>query len=126
VEIHLATGFQNMIYENAPAGMVEAAYDYVRANFKQKEGQTDDQFFYSERKRAFGPLKQQWWDLPAAAQARIGDLLQDQFEFLFDQLNIKDTKKVVAETVTVPKHHRVRPTKAVEQGELEIAADLAD
>lgn len=126
VEIHLATGFQNMIYENAPAEIVEAAYEYIRANFTQKEGQTEDQFFYKERKRAFGPLKQQWWDLPAEAQAHIGKLLQDQFEFLFDQLNIKDTKKVVADTVTVPKHHRLRPTKAAEEGKLEIAADLAD
>lgn len=126
VEIHLATGFQNMIYENAPAEMVAAAYDYIRANFAQKEGQTEDQFFYKERKRAFGPLKQQWWDLPAEVQMHIGELLQDQFEFLFDQLNIQDTKKVVADTVTVPKHHRVRPLKAAEEGELEIAADLAD
>ena len=126
VEIHLATGFQNIIYEYAPADIVDAAYDYLRANFTQKEGQTDDQFYYKERKRAFGPLKQQWWDLPAEAQATLGQVLQEQFEFLFDQLNIKGTKAIVAETVTIPKHHRVRPTRAVEEGELEIAADLAD
>jgi fructose/tagatose bisphosphate aldolase len=126
VEVHLATGFQNMIYDHAPAEMVEAAYDYIRANFEQKEGQTEDQFFYKERKRAFGPLKQQWWDLPTAAQEKLGQVLQTQFEFLFDQLNIKGTKAIVAETVTMPKHHRVRPKQAAEEGALEIAADLAD
>ena len=126
VEVHLATGFQNMIYDHAPAPMVEAAYDYIRANFEQKEGQTEDQFFYKERKRAFGPLKQLWWDLPAEAQQKMGEVLQDQFEFLFDQLNIKDTKAVVADTVTVKKQHRARPQQAVADSELEIAADLAD
>ena len=126
VEVHLATGFQNMIYEHAPAEMVTAAYDYIRANFEQKAGQTEDQFFYKERKRAFGPLKQQWWDLPAEYQAYIGELLQDQFEFLFDQLKIEGTKALVADIVTMPKHHRVRPTKVAEEGDLEIAADLAD
>ncbi len=126
VEIHLATGFQNMIYEHAPQEIIDAAYDYIRANFTQKEGQTEDQFFYKERKRAFGPLKQQWWDLPDEVQTHLGEVLQEQFEFLFDQLNIKDTKDVVADTVTIPKHHRVRPMREVEEGELEIAADLAD
>ncbi|MCA9956055.1 MAG: class II fructose-bisphosphate aldolase [Anaerolineales bacterium] len=126
VEIHLATGFQNIIYDHAPKEIVEAAYDYVRANFKQKPDQTEDQFLYQERKRVFGPLKQQWWDLPAEAQENLGKVLQEQFEFLFDQLNIKGTKAIVAQTVTVPKHHRVRPTQATEEGELEIASDLAD
>ncbi|MBK8904922.1 MAG: class II fructose-bisphosphate aldolase [Anaerolineaceae bacterium] len=126
VEIHLATGFQNIIYDQAPKEMVNAAYDYVRANFKQKADQTEDQFLYQERKRAFGPLKQQWWDVPAEAQEKLGQVLQEQFEFLFDQLNIQGTRAIVAETVMVPKHHRVRPKQAVEEGELEIAPDLAD
>ncbi len=126
VEIHLATGFQNILYEHAPQEMVEAAYDYVRTNFKQKADQSEGQFLYQERKRAFGPLKQQWWDLPAEAQENLGQVLQEQFEFLFDQLNIQGTQAIVAETVTVPKHHRVRPRQAAVEGELEIAADLAD
>ncbi len=126
VEIHLATGFQNILYDHAPKEMVAAAYDYVRTNFKQKADQTEDQFLYQERKRALGPLKQQWWDLPAAAQAQLGQVLQEQFEFLFDQLNIKGTQAIVAETVTVPKHHRIRPRQAAVEGELEIASDLAD
>lgn len=126
VEIHLATGFQNMLYDHAPKEMVEAAYDYVRRNFKQKADQSEGQFLYQERKRAFGPLKQQWWDLPAEAQEKLGQVLQEQFEFLFDQLNIQGTKAIVAETVTVPKHHRIRPRQAAVEGELEIASDLAD
>ena len=126
VEIHLATGFQNILYDHAPKEMVAAAYDYVRTNFKQKADQTEDQFLYQERKRALGPLKQQWWDLPAAAQAQLGQVLQEQFEFLFDQLNIQGTQAIVAETVTVPKHHRIRPRQAGVEGELEIASDLAD
>ncbi|MCP4421964.1 MAG: aldolase [Chloroflexi bacterium] len=126
VEVHLATGFQNMIYDHAPAEMIEAAYEYIRVNFEQKEGQTEDQFYYKERKRAFGPLKQLWWDLPGKIQEHLGQVLQEQFEFLFDQLNIKDTKGIVADTVTVRKLDRARPLTAVVDDDLAIAEDLAD
>ncbi|MCP4416993.1 MAG: hypothetical protein GY805_10245, partial [Chloroflexi bacterium] len=50
----------------------------------------------------------------------------EQFEFLFDQLNIKDTKGIVADTVTVRKLDRARPLTAVVDDDLEIAEDLAD
>ncbi|MDQ4076317.1 MAG: class II fructose-bisphosphate aldolase [Chloroflexota bacterium] len=128
VEIHLATGFQNIIYEHAPEEIVNAAYDYVKTDLKKewKEGQTEDQFLYKTRKKAFGPLKQQWWDLPEEEHRKIGQALQEQFEFLFDKLNVKNTKRYVSQTITPPTMHRVRPTEATEREALEIASDLAD
>lgn len=128
VEIHLATGFQNIIYEEAPEEMVEAAYEYLREKHKKewKEGQTEEQFLYSTRKKAFGPLKQQWWDLDGKAKERIGQALQEQFEFLFTKLNVGDTKQVVHDVTTVIKMHRPRPHEAAEESELQIAGDLSD
>lgn len=128
VEIHLATGFQNIIYDHAPESIVNAAYAHIKEHNKQewKEGQTEDQFIYKTRKKVFGPLKQQWWDLPAAAQQKIGAVLEQQFTFLFDQLAVKDTQDVVQQVTTIKKMHRPRPTEAVKEGDLAISSDLAD
>lgn len=128
LEIHLATGFQNIIYDEAPEEIVQKAYDYLLEERRNewKEGKTKEQFFYSTRKKAFGALKEQWWALGDEAKERIGAALQDQFEFLFDKLNVKDTRQVAHDVTTVISIHRPRPTEAAEEEELEIAADLAD
>jgi fructose/tagatose bisphosphate aldolase len=128
LEIHLATNFQNIVYNTLPEDAVREAYDYVRANLKNewKQNQTEEQFIYSTRKKAIGPFKQQWWDLAADVQTRIGGELQEQFEFLFDKLNVKDTRDVAQQHTTIRQLHRTRPIEATEHGELEIASDLAD
>lgn len=128
VEIHLATGFQNIIYDHAPQSIVDAAYDYIKTHHRHewKEGKTEDQFIYSTRKKAFGPLKRQWWDLPAADQIKIGGVLEDTFEFLFRQLNVANTREIVNDVTTVIKLHRPQPTEAVTESDLKIASDLAD
>ena len=57
-EVHLATGFQNIIYDSThlPAGFRDEVYDYLRKEFagERKEGQTEEQFIYSTRKKGFG------------------------------------------------------------------------
>jgi fructose/tagatose bisphosphate aldolase len=128
VEIHLATNFQNIVYNTLPEEVVNEAYEYVRANLRNewKANQTEEQFIYNTRKKAIGPFKQQWWDLPQDAQERIGGALQEQFEFLFDKLNVKGTRAVAQKHTTIQQLHRPRPTEATEQAELEIASDLAD
>ncbi|MFW6183459.1 MAG: class II fructose-bisphosphate aldolase [Chloroflexota bacterium] len=128
LEIHLATGFQNIIYDHAPEDVVKKSYDHLLSERRNewKEGKTQEQFFYSTRKKAFGALKQDWWDIGEEDKVRIGDALQDQFEFLFDKLNVKDTRQVVHDVTTVVNMHRPRPTEAQDEGELEIASDLAD
>jgi fructose/tagatose bisphosphate aldolase len=128
VEIHLATNFQNLIYDNLPTALVEQAYEYARQNLQSewKSGQTEEQFFYSARKKAIGPFKQAWWNLSAEAQAKIGAVLEEQFEFLFDKLNVKDTRDVAAQYTTVQPQNRPRPQAAVEETDLELASDLAD
>lgn len=128
VEIHLATGFQNIIFDEAPEEMVQMTYDHLREKHRSewKENQTEEQFFYSTRKKAFGALKQQWWNLDTGSLERIGQALQEQFEFLFNKLNVKDTKRVVNDVTTVVKTHRTRPDVAAEESELHIAGDLSD
>jgi fructose/tagatose bisphosphate aldolase len=128
VEIHLATNFQNITFNNLPESVVDTAYNYVLSNLKGewKDSQTEDQFIYSTRKKAIGQFKSQWWNLPEAAQEKIGRALQDEFEFLFDKLGIANTREFVNQVTTVRENHRSRPTEAVEETELEMASDLAD
>ncbi len=128
VEIHLATNFQNIIYDNLPSGIVESAYDYVRADLKGewKEGKTEEQFIYYTRKKAIGPFKQQWWDLDSSVQEHLGSILQEQFEFLFQKLAVVGTRAFAREITSIVEEHRPRPLEAVQEGKLDIAGDLAD
>lgn len=54
-EVHLATGFQNIIFDSShlPAGFREEVYNYIKTEFakERKEDQTEEQFIYSTRKK---------------------------------------------------------------------------
>jgi hypothetical protein len=99
VEVHLATAFQNQIFEHAafPADLKEEIYAYLAANHadERKEGQTDAQFFYGARKRAFGPFKRKIWDLPAETRDRIADDLEASFSLLMQRLGVAGSAEIV-------------------------------
>ncbi|HQB93111.1 MAG TPA: class II fructose-bisphosphate aldolase [Smithellaceae bacterium] len=103
-EIHLATGFQNMIYESKkfPGDLREKIYKYIKTNLKDewKEKDTEEQFIYKTRKKALGPFKLELWHLPAATRDGIGTELEKQFSFLFEKLKIAGRKKVVTEYIS--------------------------
>ncbi len=128
IEIHLATNFQNIIYDLLPDQLVEDAYDYCRTNLKHewKEGKTEDQFLYSTRKKAIGPFKKEWWDIDSATKAEISRTLREQFEFLFKKLNTQGSRQISQRFTSIVEIHKPRPRSAVEEGELEVAGDLAD
>ncbi len=97
-EVHLATEFQNMIFESKhlPSDLKEKMYVWIRENLKSelKEGMTDEQFIYSARKKSLGPFKKDLMSLSQSIRDKIGQELEDKFSFLFDKLSIKDTKKL--------------------------------
>jgi len=98
-EIHLATGFQNMIYESKhfPAALRDDIYQYVKAKLiSEKKGtDTEEQFIYKTRKKGFGPFKKELWNLPKETLQAIGYELENQFSFLFEKLNVRDTANIV-------------------------------
>jgi fructose/tagatose bisphosphate aldolase len=103
VEIHLATGFQNMVYDHPrfPAqlrGQIEA---WCRAHCEdeRKPKDTEDQFFYKTRKKALGPFKRQLWDLPGEVKDRIVADLEAKFAFLFRKLGVIGTRELVGRYV---------------------------
>jgi fructose/tagatose bisphosphate aldolase len=102
-EVHLATGFQNIMYDNPalPSAFREEVYAFIREKFsnEKKEGQTDEQFIYKTRKKGLGPLKDKWWNLPADVKGPIMKELEDKFDLLFEKLKVGNTKDIVNKTV---------------------------
>ena len=98
-EIHLATGFQNILYDGGglPDDLRAEMMEWIRANAadERKEGETDEQFVYKTRKKAIGPFKRRLWTLPAEASATIGANLRAKFGLLFDELGIAGTRELV-------------------------------
>lgn len=98
-EIHLATGFQNMMmdHELFPKDLLEEMRQFASKEFadERKEGESDVQFFYKTRKKLWGPYKRQTWDLPEDIRAALGSALQGKFEFLINQLKANDTAEMV-------------------------------
>jgi len=102
-EVHLATEFQNMVYEHPalPKEVRDEMYAWLKANAanERKANDTDEQFLYRSRKKAIGPFKKALWGLPEAARAEIGAALQAKFEFLFGKLRVQGTKNAVSRFV---------------------------
>jgi fructose/tagatose bisphosphate aldolase len=98
-EVHLATEFQNMIYESKhfPADLKKRIYEWLKVNAanEAKLGETDEQFLYKTRKKAFGPFKKEIVGLPQKTRDTIADEIQDKFDFLFKQLNAVNNKESV-------------------------------
>ena len=98
-EIHLATGFQNIVYDspNLPEALRVQIYDYLKTHMaaERKETDTDEQFLYKTRKKGFGPFKKEFWRLPPETLAALGRELENQFAFLFEKLNVNNTVDIV-------------------------------
>jgi fructose/tagatose bisphosphate aldolase len=105
-EIHLATDFQNIVYEHPqfPAALKQEMYAWVRehATEERKPADTEQQFLYKGRKKAIGPFKQQLWTMNESAKAAIGRSLEERFSFLMAKLNVGGTAALVRRVVTVP------------------------
>jgi fructose/tagatose bisphosphate aldolase len=99
-EIHLATGFQNLIYDSPhlPDGLRQEIYAYLKDACRDewKDGQTEAQFIYKTRKKALGPFKRRLWDLPEEARRAIRDELATPFQYHFQQLNVAGTRQVIS------------------------------
>jgi fructose/tagatose bisphosphate aldolase len=98
-EIHLATGFQNMIYDSIhlPPVLRDQIYQYIKTELinEKKASDTEEQFIYKTRKKGFGPFKKNLWHLPTETLRAIGLELENQFAFLFARLNVNNTFDMV-------------------------------
>jgi fructose/tagatose bisphosphate aldolase len=102
-EVHLATGFQNIIYDSRhlPADFKREVYDFIVKEFsgEKKEGETEEQFIYKTRKKGFGQLKEKWWSLPNTILDPIMKELEEKFELLFQKLKVVNSRQLVLDHI---------------------------
>jgi fructose/tagatose bisphosphate aldolase len=110
-EIHLATGFQNALFEHPafPESLHREIEQWCFQNAidERKPDQTDQQFVYTTRKKAIGPFKRELWDLETkdeilAAQRR-------KISFLFTELGVNGSREMVAAYIRPVEVHRPLP-----------------
>lgn len=125
-EIHLATNFQTMLYDNIPASLRGEIYEWLRQNAKdeRKPSDTDEQFFYKTRKKALGPFKKRMWDLPTDVKSKLAKAYEEKFSFLFTQLAVVNTAETVRRFVNPVEQHKPRPH--ADLAGVEAAPDDAD
>ncbi len=102
-EIHLATGFQNIIYDSPsfPQELKERIYEYLKTEFKGewKEKDTEEQFLYKTRKKGCGSFKLEMWNLPVPVIQKLGAELEKQLSFLFGKLKVNSTAEITRKHV---------------------------
>jgi len=110
-EIHLATGFQNLLYDHPafPAELRDEIDRWCFANAldERKDGQTDEQFVYTSRKKTIGPFKRQLWDL--ATKDEILAAQRTKIDFLFRELGVDGSRSMVDRYVRPVPVHRPLP-----------------
>ncbi|MDQ4034838.1 MAG: class II fructose-bisphosphate aldolase [Chloroflexota bacterium] len=125
-EIHLATGFQNILYDGGglPDALRDEMMAWCSANCadERKDGETGEQFLYRTRKKAIGPFKRQLWTLPAEASGQIAANLRARMGLLFDELKIHGTREHVERFVTRVAVPRPQPAVLGGRGGVAITA----
>ncbi len=110
-EIHLATGFQNALYDHPsfPAELGKEVWAWCFANCADERGkdQTDEQFVYTSRKKAIGPFKRQLWDL--ATRDEILAAQKAKIAYLLDALKVVGSRAMVKQYVKPVELHRAVP-----------------
>jgi fructose/tagatose bisphosphate aldolase len=103
LEVHLATGFQNIIFDSPhfPQPLREKINAGLAIKYAsdRKSDETGAQFTYRNRKRAFGDFKQEIWNIPADNLRKIGRELEDRFSLLYHKLNVLNTEDIVARVI---------------------------
>ncbi len=121
LEIHLASGFQNLFMEHQafPPALRDEIYRYLDLHSadERKAGETDAQFYYKTRKKAMGAFKPELWALEQTAHDAIFMAMEEQFTFFYDRLNAKNTRTLVDSIVTPVEHHKPIPKQARSAGD---------
>lgn len=125
IEVHLATNFATMFFDNIPAEFKKEMYAWLDVNAAgdRKPGMTDEQFYYKTRKNAIGPFKAKSYGLPEADKVKLGKAWEAQFDKLFNLLGLKDTKKHTEKFI---KPVKVQPVLADYVKEAVAAEDVSD
>ena len=127
-EIHLATGFQNMLLDHPrfPADLRREIGGWVSRECagERKAGWTDEQFLYKSRKKAYGPFKREMWSLPPETLEALGTAFESKFAFYFRKLGVAETRDLVRAKIRRHLVRAPRPAGALRGAEQHAEKDL--
>jgi len=107
LEIHLATAFQNIILDSQyfPQDLKEKMYDWMKNNCQKerKENWTDEQFLYNLRKKTWGAFEKEISQISPEIKEKFCQEIGEKFSFLAEQLNINNTRELIAKYIKPPK-----------------------
>ncbi|MBE0670617.1 MAG: class II fructose-bisphosphate aldolase [Anaerolineales bacterium] len=128
IEVHLATNFTTMFFDNVPADFKKEMYAWLDVNNAgdRKPGMTDEQFYYKTRKNAVGPFKAKSYALPEAEKEKLSKAWEAQFDKLFNLLGVKDTRQYTDKFITSAKVAPVLANYVKQDAVAEDVSDLAD
>ncbi len=97
LEIHLATGFQNIVFQYLPEKIQDEIHVWLEKNYRNewKENMSEQQFIYRTRKKAAGPFKKKLMNLSDEEKKPILTNLEKRIGFLFEKLKVVKTKREV-------------------------------
>ena len=105
IEVHLATGFQNMMLDSKhfPTELKNKMYEWLKVNAlsERKSGDTDEQFFYKARKKGLGQFKKEIMGMPIETREAIALEIENKFDFLFKQLNNVNNRQLIDKYITL-------------------------
>jgi len=111
IEVHLATGFQNIMMDHPkfPKELLKGMYGWLdkeKADERSKD-QTDEQFHYKLRKKAWGQFKKECWQIDKEVKEEIREALEKRFEFMFKELKVVNTEEMAKKWIKGEKIHKV-------------------
>lgn len=118
VEVHLATGIQNMIFDHPafPENLQLAMYGYIDEKYDKDRGEmTEAQFHYRMRKNAWGEFKRELWEMPDSVSNTLSNVVEEWMTRMFGWLEATGTRELVNETI---KHPAFKPLFRTEKTEV--------
>ncbi|AOO84036.1 class II fructose-bisphosphate aldolase [Bosea vaviloviae] len=107
IEIHLALGFTNLIFDHPklPKAIAGEIRDYIFAHHanERQQGENDLQFLYNTRKKAWKVMKARFWALPEPVGEEVMASLQGMFRNMFTWMNVGDTSQLVRDNTSLTK-----------------------
>jgi len=105
VEVHLATGIQNMIFDHPafPENLLLAMYGFVDEKYGNERGKmTEAQFHYRMRKNGWGEFKRELWEMPESVSETLSNVVEEWMTRMFGWLETTGTKGLVNKTIRHP------------------------
>ncbi len=98
-EVHLATGFQNLVFDHPrfPPDLLREmeAYALTKLGQDRRPGESDAQFLHLARRKLWGPFQASLWEIEAEPLVEIRESLTSRFRALMRSLRASGLRPAV-------------------------------